>query len=268
MVADGVQNVRVMFDWSWAQPYQSLSRCRRARSRSSSASGGSRPGSRRSTRSSGWPRSEGLTVLPTVIYAPNWDAAPHPVRRVRDPRAGRAVRQLRERPGPTATVPRAASGRPLAQLPVRMWQIWNEPNIHRFWPKQPFQAAYVALLARRAQGDQASRSGRQGRAGRDAELLLARSSPGSTRSRARGGLFDVVAVHPYTKQPAGRDHDPAAGPQRDERRRRHAQADHRRRDQLALVAWADPTTPARLRHDPGRSGQQSPSSCRCSVATA
>ena len=56
---------------------------------------------------------------------------------------------------------------------------------------------------------------------------------------ARAALFDVVAVHPYTKQPQRRDHDPDQGPADDERCRRRAQADDRRRDQLALLAGQD-----------------------------
>ena len=52
-------------------------------------------------------------------------------------------------------------------------------------------------------------------------------------------LFDVVAVHPYTKTPQGVLTILGVRAAGDERGRRLAQADHRGRDQLALVAGQD-----------------------------
>ena len=82
-----------------------------------------------------------------------------------------------------------------------MWQIWNEPNTST-WPIQPFAKTYVALV-------------------RAARTAISRVDPGAkvvlagmpnyswhdleTIYRVRGArrLFDVVAIHPYTAQPAG-----------------------------------------------------------------
>jgi hypothetical protein len=89
---------------------------------------------------------------------------------------------------------------PAPAVPVRTWQIWNEPNIRPFWPRQPFERRYVALL--KAAHDAIKRLDR------GATVVLAGlpnyswtalkkiyAVPGARR------LFDVVAVHPYTKTP-------------------------------------------------------------------
>ena len=34
----------------------------------------------------------------------------------------------------------------LPRTPIRDWQIWNEPNLTRYWSTQPFAKAYVKLL--------------------------------------------------------------------------------------------------------------------------
>lgn len=83
-----------------------------------------------------------------------------------------------------------------APLSVTAFEIWNEPNLSRFWPSGPSAAAYVPML----------------RAGYEA---VKRAAPGATvvlgglskndasylaGVYAAGGrpYFDVAAVHPYT----------------------------------------------------------------------
>jgi hypothetical protein len=202
MVASGVQSLRVTFDWSWAQPYQRFSQVPAAL-RSQFTSVGGIP-----TRFSemdtivGLAAQRGLTVLPTVIYAPNWDATSHPIDAISTPKRtgpyANFVSALVHRYGPQGSF--WASHSP--KVAVRMWQIWNEPNIHLFWPKQPFQPAYVALL--RAAHNAIKR------ADRGAKVVLAGMPNFSWtqldhiyKIRGAGALFDVVSVHPYTKNPQG-----------------------------------------------------------------
>ena len=88
------------------------------------------------------------------------------------------------------------------KIPIRRWQIWNEPDIHSYWSVSPSWApSYVRLL-------------------RSAHAAIKRADPGAkvvlaglpnyvwtdlAKVYAAGGrnLFDVVAVHPYTKVPSG-----------------------------------------------------------------
>jgi len=85
----------------------------------------------------------GIRVLPQVGGSmPSWLAADP----ARPPTGGRALRawgiflrQLVLRYGPGGTL--AAQG----GLPVRRWQIWNEPNMPLYW-KHPAPVAYAKLL--------------------------------------------------------------------------------------------------------------------------
>ncbi len=84
---------------------------------------------------------------------------------------------------------------------IRAWQIWNEPNETSLWPIQPFAKDYVALLraahAAIKQADGAPRSSSPGsRAPLDHVVGL---PPPGLRGQGRPRLFDVAAVHPYTK---------------------------------------------------------------------
>ena len=84
-------------------------------------------------------------------------------------------------------------------MPIRAWQVWNEPNLTRYWTRQPFAPSYVRLL--RA-ADRAIKA-----ADPRARTVLAglpNESFAALRSiyRAGGrGAFDVVALHPYTGKP-------------------------------------------------------------------
>jgi hypothetical protein len=89
---------------------------------------------------------------------------------------------------------------------VKVWEIWNEPNIPVFWRPKPDVAAYTALLKPAYAAIKAADSG--------ATVLSAGLSPavdapdGSEVSPATyltgvyqnggKGSFDAVAVHPYS----------------------------------------------------------------------
>lgn len=79
---------------------------------------------------------------------------------------------------------------------VRAFEIWNEPNLARFWPSGPSAAEYVPLLRAGFEAVKAASPG--------ATVVLgglSRSDAGYLQSvyDAGGGRwFDVAAVHPYT----------------------------------------------------------------------
>jgi arabinogalactan endo-1,4-beta-galactosidase len=83
-----------------------------------------------------------------------------------------------------------------------MWQIWNEPNIPAFWPPQPYYKRYLSLLrAAHAAIKSADPAAKVVLAGLPnySWIEIARIN----RFRGARNLYDVVAVHPYTKNPRG-----------------------------------------------------------------
>lgn len=152
--------------------------------------------------------SVGLNVLPVVVGSPRWAAvtvADQPTRR-RSLRALSAfVRALtdRYRPGGAFWATRPE----LPQLPVRSWQLWNEPNSRHFWAGEPDASEYVSLLGRMARATRA--------ADPDAQIVLAGMGEQREKNRASDFLramyaqkgfsksFDVAAAHAYAKRPRG-----------------------------------------------------------------
>ena len=198
----GVESVRLVFNWAAAQPYRSLSEVP-AGVRSHYVDQGGVPTDFSQTDAVVRLAARfGLTVLPTVIYAPSWDsvgAAPSSFGRpaVTGPYA-EFLADLVHRYGPRGSFWRGNG----SADPIREWQIWNEPDLPGYWPTQPFAASYVALLkaADRAitLADTHARvvlAGLPDYSWRDLESIY--RIPGSRSA------FDVVAVHPYTVTPSG-----------------------------------------------------------------
>jgi hypothetical protein len=143
----------------------------------------------------------GLGVLPVVQDTPGW-AASHPddlhASPPRDPADyGALLRGLVRRYGPAGTL--WAEHPEVRPRPIRAWQIWNEPNLTRYWARQPFARGYVRLL-------RAARKALR-RADPGARVVLAGLPNDSwtalRRIYAAGGrgTFDAVALHPYTGKP-------------------------------------------------------------------
>jgi len=144
-----------------------------------------------------------LPMLPIVTGTPGWAA-----RRTGDetspPRDTRTftsfLRTLVARYGPAGSL---WSEHPeVAPRPVREWQIWNEPNLTRYWtpPRgQGFARSYVKLLraAHRAlkAADPGSRTILAGLPNESWTALRAIYRAGGRR------WFDAVALHPYTGKP-------------------------------------------------------------------
>jgi polysaccharide biosynthesis protein PslG len=153
----------------------------------------------------------GVSVMPVLARPPDFRSsrpAHSRSRAVYPPRSnaayadfvGAAVRRY----GPTGSFWRERPDVPF--LPVHAWQAWNEPNIPNWWRSGPGARGYVALL--RA----ASRAVRVADPGAE---VVAAGLPNSHlgvpfleyldamyRAGARG-LFDTLAIHPYSRNVAG-----------------------------------------------------------------
>ncbi len=204
LAATGVESVRVVFSWAQAQPYPNWSRVPETEFQDFLPY--SVPTTfAQSDEMVALAAAHHISVLPIVLYAPYWDqlaratdgtfAIPR-----RDGPYGAFLRLLVKRYGPNGGFWRAHPRLP--KVPITMWQIWNEPNVYEYWPTRVSYAhRYVALL--RAAHDAIKR------ADPSAQVVLA-GLPNYTWIElekiyhAGGrGLFDLVAVHPYTKDPQG-----------------------------------------------------------------
>jgi hypothetical protein len=202
-VASGAESLRVSVDWSRVQPYRTMSKVPSI-ARSQFVSVGGVPTTfAELDRLVAAAAARRLSLLPVVEFTPNWDAV-HPGDPASPPRSTAAfaafLTGLVKRYGPTGTFWSAHPALP--RVPIRMWQIWNEPHFTTYWSQQPFAPSYVKLLAA---AHTALKSADPG-----AKVVLAGLADFSWKYladiyRVPGArrLFDIVAVHPYTAQPRG-----------------------------------------------------------------
>jgi hypothetical protein len=202
MVASGVESIRIAVDWADAQPYSSWSQVPAGDAGEFKDVGGIPTRFGRLDQIVALAAQHGLTVLPTVLDAPGWDGLHYKGALVTIPRSplpyAAFVRALVQRYGPTGSFWHDHG----PAVPIRVWQIWNEPNITAFWPPQPFEPKYVRLL----RAAHAAIKGVDPRA----KVVLAGMPNFSwvqlaSIYKVRGArkLFDVVALHPYTRRPQG-----------------------------------------------------------------
>jgi hypothetical protein len=197
MKTTGVGSVRMSFFWALVQPYRDWADVPAA-DRARFTDVGGRPFDFSETdRVVQAAAARHLELLPVLLWAPGW-AARYPgefASPPSDPQAFAAYAAvLAGRYGPRGSFWREHGG--VARVPIRDWQVWNEPTMPGFWLDQPFAKPYVALLkATRAKLRQADPKARIVLSG------LVYDSPGSLRAIYRAGgrrYFDVVAVHPFT----------------------------------------------------------------------
>ena len=146
MVTAGVQSIRVAFNWAGAQPYENASQVPSAQATEFTDVGGRPTDFSLTDEIVGAAAVRRVSVLPTILYAPPWDARHNPngvdTPRRAAPYAAYAA-ALVGRYGPHGSF--WAAHPQIPRMPIRMWQIWNEPNISYYWP-QPFARTYVAML--------------------------------------------------------------------------------------------------------------------------
>jgi hypothetical protein len=184
LAASGAESARTSVRWAALQP-----------------DGGAPPDLRTTDATVLAAAARGVGVLPVVEDTPAWaatnpaDGAASPPR---DPAQLAAfLRALAVRYGPRGSL--WAEHPEVAARPVRYWQIWNEPNITRYWATQPFAPRFVGLLrvSRRAlrsvdRGARVVLPGLPNISWRALRQIYAAGGRGS---------FDVVALHPYTGKP-------------------------------------------------------------------
>ena len=143
----------------------------------------------------------GLRVFPTLVRAPAWAAGGDDREGAvpSDPStyASFAAENVR-RYGRGGTF--WAENPTLPQLYVFSWQMWNEPDIGRYWRADPWESAYVGLL----------RAARPAIKAVDplAQVVAAGLTNRSWQDMAKlykaggRGLFDAAAVHPFSRRPS------------------------------------------------------------------
>jgi hypothetical protein len=204
MVSTGVQSLRATFDWASAQPYRSLDDVPAADRSQFTEVGGVPTNFAQLDQFVGLVAQRRMTIMPTVLDAPKWDGLSDHRSLIERPKAPQPyanfLRALVRRYGPEGSFWSTHASIP--KVPIRQWQIWNEPNMRAFWSAQPYANTYVKLL-------KAAHSAIK-RADPGAKVVLAGFPNFSWvalnriyKVRGARSLFDVVAVHPYTKQPRG-----------------------------------------------------------------
>ena len=201
MVANGVQTIRIAFNWAAAEPYRSLSQVPTADQSQYTDVDGVPVDFSTTDQVVGDAARLHIAVLPTVLYAPSWDAVHNPAGvdypKTDGPYAA-YLTALIGRYGPHGSF--WAANPQIPKRPVREWQIWNEPNQDYYW-RQPFAAGYVSLL-------RASHAAIK-RADPGAKVVLGALTNTAWKALGQiyqypgaGGLFDIAAVNGFTRYPA------------------------------------------------------------------
>ena len=197
----GVGSVRATFLWSAAQPHETFADVPPGEQSRYVDVGGVPTDFGRTDRLVRQTAKRGLRLLPAVLYAPAWASSDpgNPGAAPSKPGAyarflGALARRYGTRGSFWARHPR------LRRIPIRDWQAWSEPNIPHYW-RQPFAKGYVKLL-------RAVRSHLRSADRRARVILAGLTNDGwnalSDIYRAGGRrYFDVVALHPYTRQVNG-----------------------------------------------------------------
>jgi hypothetical protein len=148
----------------------------------------------------------GITILPILFRAPDFHLGRRSGNNACPPRSnaslGAFAQVLVQRYGPNGTLWAERPGVP--KLPIRSWQIWNEPNLAQYWCGRPNAKQYVSML----------RTVRAAikRADRGAHIVTAGLPPSKLSNAVRiekflgqmykakaGKYFDSLAINSYAK---------------------------------------------------------------------
>ena len=201
-----------------------------------------------------------LRVLPILFDPPPFRSSAPAEAAPRDLPAARAPADMGEfggqcssrRYGPGGSFWRAHPELP--QLPVRSWQVWNEPNLPVYWPSGPDAAEYVALLRATGRGIRTVDPGAEivtaGLPDSSARRAAARVRGGNVRRRAAREPSTRWRVNPYGLDATGRARHREDGAQG--RRRRTATT---RPCGSRELGWATGGPPSRFLVSEARSGR-------------
>jgi polysaccharide biosynthesis protein PslG len=138
-----------------------------------------------------------FSILPVILQSPRWAAKDPSLlwSPPADPKAyARFAAALVGRYGPAGSF--WDEHPELPRIPVRAWQIWNEPGQEYFWAPKPAPKDYVALLRAARAAIKAVDPG--------AKIVMAGLNERAWKAIVRfykagaARLFDVAAVHPFT----------------------------------------------------------------------
>jgi hypothetical protein len=200
MVSVGVGNIRMAFNWAGAQPYQSWAEVPAGQQGNFTDVGGIPTDFAATDQMVGLAAQRGMSVLPTVLYAPSWDARDNPVGVDTPAQPGpyaAYVTALVHRYGPHGSF--WSANPQIPARPIRMWQIWNEENLSYYW-QQPFASSYIPLLRAAHNAIKSADPGAKVIVG--ALTNMAWNALGQLYHRGARKLFDAVAVNGFTKKPA------------------------------------------------------------------
>jgi hypothetical protein len=202
MVSGGVETLRTSFNWSGVQPYKSFSQVPDAERGRFRNEGGVPTDFTVTDRFVATAAERRMQVLPVLITAPDW-AARSPGHISSPPSDfgayARYAAVMVRRYGPRGSF--WSENPALPRLPIRHWQIWNEPPFIQFWSERPWAGDYVKLLKRARKAIK--------RADRGAKIVLAGLPNDSWSSLEKiydhggEGQFDVTAFHPFTDKVSG-----------------------------------------------------------------
>jgi polysaccharide biosynthesis protein PslG len=183
----------------------------------------------------------GITVLPILFRAPAFYSRTRPGGPACAPRSNipfvAFARALVRRYGPRGTLWKERPG--LRKLPLRSWQVWNEPNLAQYWCGRANARQYVAML--RAVGRAIKRVDRR------ADIVTAGLPPSKLGNAVRigkyirqlysagaGRHFDSLAINSYAK-----DHKELGALLRSIRRLMNRRGDRRARIWITELGWGD-----------------------------
>jgi hypothetical protein len=202
MVTGGAQTIRTSFNWSGVQPYRSFADVPDGQRDRFRDVGGVPTDFTETDRLVSTAAARRMLVLPVLITAPDW-AARSPGHLASPPSDFGAYARygatMVRRYGPRGSFWRENPRLP--KVPIRHWQIWNEPPFIQFWSARPWAGDYVKLLKRARKAIK--------KADRGAKIVLAGlpneswSSLEKIYDHGGKGQFDVAAFHPFTDKVSG-----------------------------------------------------------------
>ena len=201
MARSGVETLRVVFNWNDAQPYPNAAAVPVSRrSQFVEGPGGVPTSFARTDAAVRVAAQAGLRLLPMIYRTPRWaSSAPNTgfyygYMPADSETFANYMRALIARYGPTGSF--WTENRDLPKMPIREWQIYNEPTRLGNLENQPAERYYIPLLRAAYRAIHA--------ADRGATVVAAGLHNISWETLARlyrhglKGTFDVAAIHVYT----------------------------------------------------------------------